>query len=1304
MPPPDSKGDKASYVLHYRRILLTPYENSFNITYLEHISRQKRMQQKPNKTFESRIRNLQIQSRNIRCFSEVETTHGISIPTVSLQNAVRVLSWLAKGEAFVAEHRVGTQKQEVASPLDSPSQANSVLEIVTAEEKPLIDFIGRNLCLKHASNAAKEIAKSQSLVSVKLLSLGNNAGIRHTNAQSGMDNNAFFTLGIGDHPVTPFLDDAEMVATINIQEVRQSNPAALSGLWVSPHLSPFVLSRQEATVQLGDTYFHMSHSWKDMSKTYHYRRANGEVYQRTVKFRDEVYIERDLDRAIAHEFILHLRFIGGSYQQHILSTINDQTISEEQKLKIISTAITAIMPGWITLEAKIPVLFSIQQKGVRITYQKRWGDYDFRRVTQSFFDQPSERAGENFLRHVQINRYDCFPSPIVTALSIQPHHFETVNQLLRLGFSLNGRASFGYIFTKSLSSLQLGFQKRSSRLCQFLLSAQQVHPSDPHVRIGLIPPEFEDLKLLVTNEELKNPPIEMGHVSPHFQNNDEDPNIVLIYQMMDRQFPFIRHFSLPILANAVANGFKNLAIYILKTVTKEILLHPNINNNTPPEILIVMTLHAAAIRGYIDIIKLMLAQTLVKITSTFPGGHYVTVNEDKTTIRYSFGGNTCLHYYLRSQQNLDEIRFLIESGIDPKSRNEQGETASSILLTRIADLKADRDYKEALDIKENFDVKVKEWAAEKKTTVEKLHENGDIEKAKAFINYTLRQTEEKIRVLNECLDYLVSLEAHPTPPFSLSEQCEYQRSTVSIVIVGRTPKGEKFVVFGEKQKKKDPYREPEPTKDTLTELVFPGGLKEIVHIDHTHTMFEEVKEETGIDLRNPFWSQAKISHHFVYKKTGAGTHGTYHHEVFLVDLGEQLFHARLYARDDLWKLHKVPVSKVAYDATADPQQRFQLTLHHRRFFLRHSNAKSLETVCSLPAYDDYTLEALFDLEFDGYYMSCDAAARGDIAELERLKAYGALLQPKDYDHRCTVKTIPVREAVVRGHLKTLQWFINNNYDTDYINNDNLYSAAVNHDQFEILQFLCDNKISLGQMWSALYDAHKAGKIDYLMVMLTCLVQNLDTNTAVQESDSLESLESNYNVGANIAIQCGFKEIASQLIRDRRIKAYRLSGYDKKNAYFYSLQHGWFDLIFEIVKLEIQEKVSSLPNKPFLRLTIQKTELGYRIQTHILGEFSSAQEFDKANRFFHDENSQRVFNLLILDHLCSLRQKPQSQTSNLTHFKPNSDNDLINFATQLGESKSPGHEIATALLTHLQLKPATPPEFQPTPQLENHCNF
>jgi 8-oxo-dGTP pyrophosphatase MutT (NUDIX family) len=751
---------------------------------------------------------------------------------------------------------------------------------------------------------------------------------------------------------------------------------------------------------------------------------------------------------------------------------------------------------------------------------------------------------------------------------------------------------------------------------------------------------------------------------------------------MDNRFPSTRLFSLSTLALAVSNDHPDLGHYILTNTSNELLLNPDLHVKLSPELTMILILHAAAANGFMDIIKLMLEKGLVTISSKIPSGHVIKPygEEKKSHVTYFHGGNTCLHAYLNAHQELDDIKFFIESGVDPNAENEAGETGSSIIRGRIKLLQSDRDYREALDLISDFDAKIKEFASKKNSTMKEMKETGEYDRIKNATKSVIINIEKKVQTLNRCLEYLASKNANSTFQPALEVQPENNQSTVAAIIVGLTPKGEKIVVLGEKGKKAALYSEQQLVKHNETELLFPGGLKETNCIDHREAMIKEVKEETGIDLNSPHWKHAKISLHHLYKKRGAGSHGEYHHEVFVIDLGEQLYHAKLYARDDLWKIYKVPVSNMIYDATAVPQKRYRVTLRDQSFFVRHSNAKSIEIVCSLPAADDYGLEAVLDLEFDGYYKSCDAAARGDIAELERLKAYGVLLEPKDFDHVCKVKTIPIREAIIHGHFEAFKWFLSNNLKTNYINNDNLFSAAVKNNRSEILQYLCQNNVSLGQMWTALYDADEENKEEYLLVMLNCLIQNTDTNPYTKDDNSLTSLEDCFNTAVPIAIKRGYKEVASQLLKDRRIQPSKLTSSDDDNCYVNCLKQGWFDLIFSIAKLEIQKKVLSLPGYKIFLIRIQKTEQGYSIQTDHEGPFYLVKDFNKAHRFSDETKAQRIFNLLIVDYLCSLIQKPESQTSQLTHFKPNPDKDLIEFISMLKETQSPGHEIATALLS------------------------
>ena len=1241
---------------------------------------------------EKMIRQLQHKARTNRSYTEFEAQYGINIQQRSLINATRVIAQLSDGEGFIEKHRQNHKPDK--APSSSPKQQDQpvkTMEILSDEEQLLEDFIVDNLSLKHASNAADEILRSGSIIAVKQLSLSNNDIFRNTSTHSAVDNNVFFTLGIGDHPITPFLDKAKIVISIDIPQMRQTNPLALSGLWVSPHLSEYQLSRQSPTMTLGDTTYYYTHSWKNLCKTYVYQRSNGDVYKRTVKFADEIYASRELDKAIAHELVLHLRFIAGSYRQHILATVSERTLSLEQKLNIISTAMTAIMPGWVFPEAKIPVKFSIKDKAVRVKHLKQTDahiiDSKLRsKHTKSLVD---DSAVASFLREFEQDKPDYAPSPIVQALGINANCHKAVSTMLDAGFNINGHGevrSASYM-PENLSALQLAFKRQDYDLCQFLFSAQSTHLLDKSVKFGLLPPDNNDLLLLLTDEKKAPTNTLEEFFSGQKQGPVDDRNLLRIYFELRRKFSVVDNFAVLTLLVAIGSGYQNLANYLLDNVETEHFIRPHFKCNFQSDILFVIALHAAANRGMIDVIQKMVDKKLTRIEVLTPEGHYTVrgevdsmSGEAESHTSYRSGGGTCLHTYIEANEDLTQIPTFIKMGVDPAAKDANGESPYSLISGKIAALRSDRDYRECRETLEHFDDNVKKFCSEGQVTLQQFKQSGDYDRAKTRLTDAIKTFEQRIAHLTTHLDYLTQLGVNTKIEKTPTELCAHRQSTVAAIIVGRTPKGETIVVLGEKKQKKERSADHSLKSAELVELMFPGGLKDDMDADHYAAMIKEVQEETGLDLNAPTL-KPKITTHYSYHKLGAGNHAHYQHVVYLVDLGEALYHSRLYARDDLCKLYKVPVSLLRYHSEANPQQQFQLTLRGQSFFVRHSNAVSIQALFADNLPKTLSLEAVLDFEFDSYYMACDAAARGDIALLETLKAYGTSFEPT-YKQSSLVNTTPVREAVAHGQVVSIQWFVANKIKMDDIGKLNIYSAAVKHDQLKTLAFLCAQQISYNVMWYAICYAEKEHKLECLKLMLNYLVLFLDTKKPLIDGHSLESLCDSYQFGLKAAIKQGWKDIAEQLILDGRIDSSTIVSYGDESAYNHCLKQGWFDLLFQFARNELQYYINKQNRQ--LEITIRKTDAGYEIKTSTTGYFAAIHYFAKEIGMCNFQEHERLFNLLVLAHLSGYGSQKQSQSSALTHFKP-SYADLADFAYQCCSSHSPGHEIAQALLEKIALE-------------------
>ena len=227
---------------------------------------------------------------------------------------------------------------------------------LSSEEILLQEIITGNLTARHKTNYWQEIQTVGSLLSVREREerTQKNA-VSHTNRIAGT-NNVFFTIGLGEHKTPSFLDDIKggYIIELRLKPLFEEDNYSISGMFVSGHLSDY---RQETTtrpIYMGDTFFRFTHEDLRKEKVYTYRTDGGKETVRTVPMADEIFCGKDILDGLALTFIEHLRFIGGSYRQHIFKIITNPEISTEEKIRILSIAMHYIMPGWIYPEGKIP--------------------------------------------------------------------------------------------------------------------------------------------------------------------------------------------------------------------------------------------------------------------------------------------------------------------------------------------------------------------------------------------------------------------------------------------------------------------------------------------------------------------------------------------------------------------------------------------------------------------------------------------------------------------------------------------------------------------------------------------------------------------------------------------------------------------------------------------------------------------------------------------------------------------------------------------------------------------------------------
>lgn len=311
--------------------------------------------------------NQQQKFRRERAYHAISDYLKFRIEEVSRENLKNLRQELAKGNKTLDNHCVkqadaqSLQLSEITKKILSVEQPSEVSRLLSREIR-LMQVIMENLTLKHITK--ENVDEVDELVSVReRMRRGEKVENCRTYIHS-RDEFVYFTFGIGDHYSDYNSSPENQEIIIDVNEFLKENPNGLDGIWVSAHDSCYDNASVSTPVKLGGTTFRFSHNLDERTKTYVYERADGSCYERTINYQDEVLCENDVVPGIAMQFIQHLRYIGGTYREHLLNTIADQTIDEEKRLKILSAAMQAIMPGWDYPEAKVPIKISLKSSAV----------------------------------------------------------------------------------------------------------------------------------------------------------------------------------------------------------------------------------------------------------------------------------------------------------------------------------------------------------------------------------------------------------------------------------------------------------------------------------------------------------------------------------------------------------------------------------------------------------------------------------------------------------------------------------------------------------------------------------------------------------------------------------------------------------------------------------------------------------------------------------------------------------------------------------------------------------------------------
>lgn len=248
------------------------------------------------------------------------------------------------------------------------SSTESISSLLTSGERQLFQFITQHLTIQTAIDSLHAIRGD----SHYLGSLDEHArrGIDSYNGRTpnkqARGGDTYWVTGIAKHLNAPSLRRQDTLS-INLQAMGSIDPHVLDSLWVSPHISDILRNTYSDPVLLVGTRFQLQFN-ADMIH-YDVQRADGTRLNWRISTHQLIFAGKHVIPGLTYHFILLLRLIGGSYPQHLVDTLKSE-LSLEEKQQILSVAMTSVMPGWMTIEAKIPVGIYHGKPYVQIHKQK----------------------------------------------------------------------------------------------------------------------------------------------------------------------------------------------------------------------------------------------------------------------------------------------------------------------------------------------------------------------------------------------------------------------------------------------------------------------------------------------------------------------------------------------------------------------------------------------------------------------------------------------------------------------------------------------------------------------------------------------------------------------------------------------------------------------------------------------------------------------------------------------------------------------------------------------------------------------
>jgi len=370
--------------------------------------------------------------------------------------------------------------------------------LLSKEEAQLFEVIASLLTLKHATSYLEDIKKSGEMDSLKQRErLKKPITNRHTYKQFGVDDDVYFVLGIGNHRTPSFLTDASDEISIPLQQMADQDKETLKRLWIGGHLSDYINEIPSNPYLLGNATYQFSHHWENRTKIYRIKtntpvkQGSQNIREWTLKMEDEVYEGEHVIPAVAYQFILMLRLLGGNqnpFVQKLYTTILDPKIVSTEKEAMLSKTMTILFPGWVYPEAKIATKLNIQKPYVRFSnrYEEK-EDSECRHLGYEnikIFHKAIEKGEITKIKYYLSQRYSpntrySRPEETPLMLAIKSRNFDIARLLIEAGADINLKCES---VLNSRNALHYAVLYGTPEFLNDMLNTQRVDEDEPLIK------------------------------------------------------------------------------------------------------------------------------------------------------------------------------------------------------------------------------------------------------------------------------------------------------------------------------------------------------------------------------------------------------------------------------------------------------------------------------------------------------------------------------------------------------------------------------------------------------------------------------------------------------------------------------------------------------------------------------------------------------------------------------------------------------------------------------------------------------